>query len=79
MDTAAEAHIRHFFRPPKEKARRLLPLGIVTQLGAIICLPQWSKQAAENVTQAIIEMTHVRTAHQAKQLREEPDDKPEAR
>ena len=68
MDTATEAHIRHFFRPSKEKARRPLPLGIVTHLGATTALPQWSKEVAESVAQTIIEMTHVRTAHQAKQL-----------
>ena len=70
MDTAAEAHIRHLFRPSKEKARRLIPLGIVTHLGAITALPQWSRHVAEKVAQEIIGMTHIRTAQQAKQLKD---------
>ena len=70
MDTATEAHIRHFIRPSKEEARRLLPLGIVTHLGAITALPQWSNQVAESVAKVIIEMTHVRTAMQTKQLKD---------
>ena len=70
MDTAAEAHIRHLFRPSKEKARRLFPLGIVTHLGAITALPQWNKQVAEKVAQAVFDMTHVRTALHAKQLKD---------
>ena len=64
MGTATEAHIRHFFRPSKEKARRLLPLGIATHLGAITALPQWSLHAAESVAEPIIDITHVRTAQQ---------------
>ena len=70
MDTATEAHVRHLFRPSKENTRRLLPLGIVTHLGAITALPYWSKHVAEGVAQAIIEMTHVRTAQQETQLKD---------
>ena len=70
MDTAAEAHVTSLFRPYKEKARRLIPLGIVTHLEAITALPQWNKQVAEKIAQDIIDMTHVRTALQSKQLRE---------
>ena len=68
MDTSTEAHIRHLFRPSKEKARRLLPLGIVNHLGAITALPQWSLHAAESVAKEMINITHVRTAQQTKQL-----------
>ena len=46
MGTATESHVRHFFRPSKEKARRLIPLGIVTHLGAITALPQWSQEGS---------------------------------
>ena len=69
-DTATEAHIRHMFRPSKEKARRLIPLGIVTHLGAITALPQWNQLVAEKVATQIIEMTHVRTAQHTLQLRD---------
>ena len=51
MDTAAEAHVRHLFRPSKEKTRRLVPLGIVTHMAAITALPHWSEQAATEVAE----------------------------
>ena len=56
------------FRPSKEKARRLIPLGIVTHLGAIPALPQWSLQVAQKVAAQIIELTHVKTALHSRQL-----------
>ena len=70
MDTAAEAHVRHLFRHAKEQARRRIPLGNVTHMAAITALPQWSEQAAKEVAEQIIEMTHVRTDRQKKELKE---------
>jgi hypothetical protein len=51
-----------------EKARMLIPLDIVTHLGAITALPQWSLQVAQKVAAQIIEMTHVKTALHSRQL-----------
>ena len=70
MYTAAEAHIRHLFRPSKETTRRLIPLGIVSHMAAITALPQWSEHAAKEVAEQIIEMTHVRTERQQKELKD---------
>ena len=69
LDTAAEHHVKHLFRPSKEKARRLLPLGIATHLAAITSVPCWSEKQATEVAHEIIEATHARTEKQKNELR----------
>jgi len=70
LDTASEEHVKHLFRPSKEKARRLMPLGIATQLAAITSIPCWSDQQATEVAKEIIETTHARTETQRIEMRQ---------